>query len=168
MIKCQGCQILWVVTYCCQGSCVQSLLYKTHRCTEYLICKASVVQGCNFEPISPRFHQSEELRLGWNSKKYFFSELSRSQSYFCSTSPWMLSVLWLIQRSSFHCHWWWYLGSHVLQWILSLQLGMTRCPMTLQLRCVVLLLLGKWRGSTISLRYVVGTSLQWVPSSWLR
>ena len=41
------------------------------------------------------------------------------------------------------CRWWWYLGSHNLQWILSQQLDMTRCPMTVRLRCVLLSLSGK-------------------------
>ena len=55
-----------------------------------------------------------------------------------------------------------------MQWILSLQLDMTRCPMTVRLRCVLLWLSGKWRSSTISSRYVVGTWLRRVRSSRLR
>ena len=92
---------------------------------------------CNFEPVFPRFHQSEELREDWTSKKSF-SVLNNSQSYLCPTRSWKLSTRWLLQRNLFRCRWWWYLGSHVLQWILSQQLDMTRCPMTVWLRCVLL------------------------------
>ena len=65
----------------------------------------------------------------------------------------------------FRCRWWWYLGSHVLHRILSLQLDMTRCPMTVRFRCALLSLLDKCRGSTVFSRHVVGTSLRWVQTS---
>ena len=80
----------------------------------------------------------------------------------------MLSAHWLLQWSLFRCHWWWYLGSHVLQLIFSLQLDLTRCPMTVQLRCVLLSLSGKWRGSTISSWYILGTWFRRVRSSRFR
>ena len=80
----------------------------------------------------------------------------------------MLSAHWMLQGSLFRSHWRCCSGSHVLQWILSLQLDMTRCPMTVQLRCVLLWLSGRWRGSTIFSRNVVGTILQRFRSSRLR
>ena len=55
-----------------------------------------------------------------------------------------------------------------LQWILSLQLEMTRCPMILPIRCVLLWFLEKWRGSAISSKYVVGNWIRRVRSSRLR
>ena len=80
----------------------------------------------------------------------------------------MLSAHWLLHQNLFRCHWWWYSGSHVLQWILLLQLDTTRCPMTVQLWCVLLSLSGKWRRSTISSGYVVRIWFQRVRSSRLR
>ena len=147
MIWCECRQIFRVITYSCQGSCVECLFHKTHCCAEHLVGDASVVQDSNhdflatFQSIFPRFHQSEELREDWITKKPF-SVLNHSQSYLCPIRPWMLSVPWLLQRSSCRCRWWWSSGSHVLQWTLSQQLDMARCPMTVWLRCVLLWLSG--------------------------
>ena len=93
-----------------------------------------------------------------------FSLLSHSLSLLCPTRSRKLSAHWLVQRSSLHCHWWWCLGSHVSQWILSLQLDITRCPMIVPLQFILLWLSGKWRGSTISSCYFVGTWLRRVES----
>ena len=86
--------------------------------------------------------------------------------FFCNKSPSFLALTYSFMNifsslaaptNLFPFHWWWCSGSHVLQRILSLQLDMTRCPMTVQLWCVLLSLLDKWRGSSIFSSYVVGT-----------
>ena len=95
VIWCKNSQILRVVTYCCRGSCVESLLYKTNTCTDFLVRKASVAQDCShdFLAILNQISLKCCAPRGLNFQTIFFCPKSLSIVAFSHSSRKNLSSL---------------------------------------------------------------------------
>ena len=82
MVRFECCEVFCVVTYCCQGSYVESLLYKTHwvpRQWGFAVPRLQSWLFCNFEQAFHRYHGSVGILEDYTSKRSF-SELSHFQS----------------------------------------------------------------------------------------
>ena len=159
MIWCRCCQVFRVVTYCCQGYCVNCLLYKTLCSAEYFVDDASIVRDCNQDFLAILNQSLPNSIKIWSStwiefpNNLFLSKVTSNLTFV----PLVQECFQLGGCSHENCSVVIddsVLGSYVLQWKLSLLLDLTQWLMTAQLRCVLLSLLYKWRGSTIPSRYV--------------